>query len=76
MPVGFALTGAKAEERTVLLGILERTPSPIGPDQLVLADKNYCGKDFERDLNDGGITLVMPPGKASDGGLARSSSNH
>lgn len=29
LPVGFALTGAKADEREVLLGILESTPCPV-----------------------------------------------
>lgn len=60
MPVGFALTGAKADERTVLLGILDSTPARIGAGQTILADKNYYGKPFETALSEGGIVLVRP----------------
>lgn len=60
MPVSFALTGATADERTVLLGMLESMPARVGAGQVILADKNYFGKLFERDLAEGGIVLVRP----------------
>lgn len=63
LPVGFALTGAKADERDTLLGILEEMPVPVLPGQVILADKGYLGKDFEDRLNAGGITLIRPARK-------------
>ena len=60
LPVSFALTGAKADERTILLGMLDSMPAKIGAGQMILADKNYYGKLFERDLAEAGITLVRP----------------
>lgn len=60
MPVSFALTGAKADERTVLLGMLETMPAALGRGQMILADKNYYGKLFERDLAEAGIVFVRP----------------
>ncbi|WP_345075394.1 IS982 family transposase, partial [Paeniglutamicibacter cryotolerans] len=60
LPVGYALTGAKADERETLLGILENLPTPVEPGQIIIADKNYYGKAFEQDLSEAGITLVRP----------------
>jgi hypothetical protein len=64
LPVGAALTGAKADERQVLLGILDEAglgPSRAG--QTVIADKNYYGREFEATLADAGITLLRPARK-------------
>ncbi|GAA1498822.1 transposase [Paeniglutamicibacter kerguelensis] len=63
--MGFALTGAKPDEREVLLGILDSTPARIGAGQTILADKNYFGRAFETDLAEAGIVLVRPtrPGR-------------
>ncbi|HEY6425066.1 MAG TPA: IS982 family transposase [Pseudonocardiaceae bacterium] len=46
LPVGFALTGAKADERTVLLDILHTDPtlSAPRPGQIIIGDKNYFGE--------------------------------
>lgn len=63
LPVGFALTGAKADERDTLLGILEDMPVPVLPRQTILADKGYVGREFEQTLNDGGISLIRPARK-------------
>jgi len=60
LPIGFALTGAKADERQVLLDLLHDDPTLAGsrPGQLLIADKNYYGRDFEADLTGQGIRLL------------------
>lgn len=63
LPVGFALTGAKADERETLLGILEETPCPVLPGQTIIADKGYVGAGFESELNSAGIALLRPARK-------------
>ena len=63
LPIGFALTGAKADEREVLLGILDQTPHPLPPGGMIIADKNYFGAPFENTLKDGGPTLLRPTRK-------------
>ena len=61
LPVGFALTGAKADERQVLLGILGDPALMAGRSrQVIIADKNYYGHDFEAALADGRICLLRP----------------
>jgi hypothetical protein len=60
LPVGIALTGAKADERQVLLSI-PGDPGLAGrPGQALIADKNYYGRAFESELADAGITLIRP----------------
>ena len=65
LPVGFALAGAKADERQVLLGILEADPTLTAgrPGQVLIGDKNYYGKDFEAALTGAGLTLLRPARK-------------
>ena len=65
LPVAFALTGAKADERQTLLGIFEADPALVHdhPGQTLIADKNYYGKAFERDLADAGVELLRPARK-------------
>jgi len=61
LPVGFALTGAKADERQVLLDILADPALTAGRDrQIIIADKNYYGRDFETILAEGRICLLRP----------------
>ena len=61
LPAGFALTGAKADERQVLLHILDDRVLTVGRAwQIILADKNYYGAGFEITLADGGICLLRP----------------
>jgi len=61
LPVGAALTGAKADERQVLLDILtDSTLAEHRPGQILIADKNYFGRDFEATLADTGIDLLRP----------------
>jgi Transposase DDE domain len=49
LPVGFALSGAKADERQVLLAIFDADPGLLAqrPGQTLIADKNYYGATFE-----------------------------
>jgi hypothetical protein len=65
LPVGFALAGANADERQVLLGILHGDPALTAgrPGQLLIGDKNYYGKDFEAALAQAGLTLLRPARK-------------
>ena len=63
LPVGFALTGAKADERETLLGILDTTPALVRPGTTILADKGYVSAQFEAELNEAGITLIRPSRK-------------
>ena len=59
LPVGWALTGAKADEREVLQTILANTPGLDRPGrQVVIADKAYYGKAFEAGLDQAGIDLL------------------
>lgn len=61
LPTGFELTGAKADERQVLLNILDGPALNGGrAGQVIIADKNYYGRDFEATLASGGIRLLRP----------------
>ena len=62
LPIAYALTGAKADERTVLTDLIAAAPAltAAGP-RTVLADKNYYGRAFESDLNARGFTLLRKP---------------
>jgi hypothetical protein len=62
LPVGFALTGAKADERQVLLSLLAADPglAALLPGQILIGDKNYYGRDFEAALAGAGATLLRP----------------
>jgi hypothetical protein len=52
LPVLFALTGAKADERETLRDMLDTAPEVEAshPGQTIIGDKNYHGREFERDL--------------------------
>lgn len=70
LPLGWALTGAKADEREVFAAIVDSTPAlrpslaqARGRHQVVIADKNYYGKAFEADLDATGIELLRPARK-------------
>ncbi len=62
LPVMFALAGAKADEREVLLGMLEaaRDVADAHPRQTVIGDKNYFGRAFEADLAERELVLLRP----------------
>jgi hypothetical protein len=65
LPVAFALTGAKAVEREVLLELVTLEPELVAarPGQVLLADKNYYGRQFERVLGELGLRLLRPARK-------------
>jgi hypothetical protein len=66
LPVGWALTGAKADERAVLADIVANTPALAHlrhSDLTWIADTNYYGKAFEADLAASGIDLLRPARK-------------
>jgi hypothetical protein len=65
LPVGFALTGAKADERQALLGIFHADPSLLAdrPGQVLIGDKNYYGRDFEAALAQADVRLLRPARK-------------
>ena len=65
LPVLFALTGAKADERETLRGMLDTAPEVAGarPDQTIIGDKNYFGAEFERDLTERDMVLLRPARK-------------
>jgi hypothetical protein len=62
LPVAFALTGAKADERQTLLGIFEADPGLAAsrPGQALIGDKNYYGTAFEAALAGAGLRLLRP----------------
>ncbi len=62
LPVMFALAGAKADEREVLLGMLEAARDVVDahPGQTVIGDKNYFGRAFEADLSERELVLLRP----------------
>jgi hypothetical protein len=63
LPVGYALTGAKADERQVLPGILGRGDLPGRRGQVIIGDKGYYGSDFEAALAGSGLVLLRPARK-------------
>jgi Transposase DDE domain len=65
LPILVALTGAKADERQVLLDLLATEPQLVAarPGQVLIADKNYYGHQFERLLDETGLRLLRPARK-------------
>jgi Transposase DDE domain len=62
LPVMFALAGAKADERGTLLGMLAADAELVSerPGQTLIGDKNYSGRDFERELAGSDLALLRP----------------
>jgi hypothetical protein len=62
LPVGFAVTGAKADERQTLLGILAADPALAAhrPGQVLIADRPYHGAGFEAALAAQQLRLLRP----------------
>jgi hypothetical protein len=65
LPIGWALTGAKADEREVLLHTISTTPTLAARTrrQITIGDKNYFGRAFEADLAKAHIDLLRPARK-------------
>ncbi|MDN3271547.1 IS982 family transposase [Streptomyces sp. MA15] len=66
LPVAFALTGAKADERETLLDLLAAEPglTSARPGQTLIGDKNYFGRTFEDQLAELNIRLLRPARKS------------
>ncbi|WP_031165906.1 IS982 family transposase [Streptosporangium roseum] len=65
LPVAFALTGAKADEREILLGMVDDDPELMAghPGQTIIADRGYYGRAFERAVAERDLTLLRPAHK-------------
>ena len=59
LPLAFALTGAKADERDTALDMIAFSGLPTDGITLI-ADKGYRRAAFETELNAAGITLIRP----------------
>ena len=72
LPVTFALTGAKADERQVLVDLLAVEPELVAarPGQTLLADKHYYGREFQAIL----AGRLLRPARASPSGPVRTCS--
>ncbi len=60
LPIAFALTGAKHDERAVASDMISIDPALQRPGQILIADKGYRSGVFEQRLADAGITLIRP----------------
>ena len=62
LPVAWALTGAKADERETLIDLFAAAPDlrAARPGQTIIADKNYYPKDFESQIRQQRFTLLRP----------------
>ena len=65
LPIAFALTGAKADERQTLLAILAADPTLAAsrPGQTLIADRHYYGAQFEATLTARRLRLLRPARK-------------
>lgn len=65
LPVLFALTGAKADERETLRDMLDTAPDVLAvhPGQTIIGDKNYFGREFEHGLAERHLKLLRPARK-------------
>jgi Transposase DDE domain len=62
LPITFALTNPKADERDVAIDLLEAEPALLAGryGQTLIADKGYASAEFERRLAHHGVELVRP----------------
>jgi hypothetical protein len=65
LPVAFALTGAKADERETLPDLPAAEPGLVAdrPGQTLIGDKNHFGRTFEHQLAEQDIRLLRPARK-------------
>jgi Transposase DDE domain len=59
LPIAYALTGAKANERDIALDMIAFAELDR-PEQTLIADKGYRSASFETELNNTGISLIRP----------------
>ncbi|GLI45051.1 hypothetical protein GALLR39Z86_49010 [Glycomyces algeriensis] len=62
LPVAWALTGAKADERETLIDLLAAAPDlrAARAGQTIIADRNYYPKHFQSQLREQGFHLLRP----------------
>ena len=60
LPIAFALTGAKDDERDIATDMISIDPALHRSGQTLIADKGYRSVAFEQRLTDAGITLIRP----------------
>jgi hypothetical protein len=62
LPITWALTTAKLDEREVMTAIFDREPQLLTsrPGQTIVADRGYTSAAFEADLGARGTRLLMP----------------
>ena len=61
LPVAYALTSAKTDERDTALAMINLDPDLTDRlNQILMADKGYRSITFEAELNQAGITLIRP----------------
>ena len=60
LPIAYALSDAKADERDIALQMIALDPELHRPGQTLMGDKGYRRADFESELNAAGITLIRP----------------
>lgn len=77
LPVAFALTGAKADERQVLVDLLSVDPELVAtrPGQTLLADKHYYGRESRRSLASWACGCCDRPARANPSGLEHTCSS-
>ena len=68
LPIAYALTSAKTDERDTALAMIHLDPAlDHRPGQVLMADKGYRSASFEAELNTHGVTLIRPTfGKEPD----------
>lgn len=64
MPVAYALTGAKTDERDTALTMIHLDPTLDRPGQVLMADKGYRSAAFDDELRARGITVIRPSTRA------------
>ena len=61
LPVAYALTSAKTDERDTALAMIHLDPAlQDRPGQVLMADKGYRSASFEAELNTHGVILIRP----------------
>lgn len=60
LPVAYALTGAKTDERDTALDMITLDPGLHRPGQTLMGDKGYRRASFDTTLTDAGITFIRP----------------
>jgi Transposase DDE domain len=65
LPITFALANPKDDEREVLMSMFQVEPGLVAdrPEQTLIGDKNYFGREFETTLHDARICLLRPARK-------------